>query len=289
MKITEYKNQARKDLGEQYDALEVDLWMGKVLNKGKEWLFVNSDFELDELQAQEFKRGIAELKKGRPLAQLTGVKEFYGLEFKVNEHVLIPRPETELIVDLAKDYIEKNFKNGSVRILDIGTGSGCIISAVVSVLPNAKGVGLDISDDALEVAKENIKPLGLADRIEVRLGDLLNGVKEEFDVVLANLPYIGRKTFNYVAEDVAVFEPASALYAGDDGLDLYRKMFLQLNDLSWRPALMIGEFGAGQENEVSKILIDSFSDNSKNFGKKFEFTIVPDLAGIPRMFVVNFI
>ncbi len=279
MKIKEIKIQAEEILGGQYNALEIDLWLAHVLRQNRQWVFMNSDAEISEELHREFVHGVELLKTGKPLAQMTEVKEFYGLEFKVDEHVLIPRPETELIVDMAKEFIQKNTSLIRPRVLDVGTGSGCIILALASVIPDMVGVGVDMSEEALVVAQGNAVRLGLDGRVDLKRGDLLAGIDESFDVLLANLPYIGTKRFNYVDKNVSDFEPDMALFAGDDGLDLYRKMFKQLSEFSWRPRIMIGEFGFGQEEEMCKLLEQSFASH---------YEIIDDLAGIPRVFVVNF-
>ncbi len=273
------KIQAEEILGGQYNALEIDLWLAHVLRRDRQWVFMNSDAEISEELHREFVHGVELLKTGKPLAQMTEVKEFYGLEFKVDEHVLIPRPETELIVDMAKEFIQKNTSLIRPRVLDVGTGSGCIILALASVIPDMVGVGVDMSEEALVVAQGNAVRLGLDGRVDLKRGDLLAGIDESFDVLLANLPYIGTKRFNYVDKNVSDFEPDMALFAGDDGLDLYRKMFKQLSEFSWRPRIMIGEFGFGQEEEMCKLLEQSFASH---------YEIIDDLAGIPRVFVVNF-
>ncbi len=279
MKIKEIKIQAEEILGGQYNALEIDLWLAHVLRQNRQWVFMNSDAEISEELHREFVHGVELLKTGKPLAQMTEVKEFYGLEFKVDEHVLIPRPETELIVDMAKEFIQKNTSLIRPRVLDVGTGSGCIILALASVIFDMVGVGVDLSEEALVVAQGNAVRLGLDGRVDLKRGDLLAGIDGSFDVLLANLPYIGTKRFNYVDKNVSDFEPDMALFAGDDGLDLYRKMFKQLSEFSWRPRIMIGEFGFGQEEEMCKLLEQSFASH---------YEIIDDLAGIPRVFVVNF-
>jgi len=289
MKINQLKKEAEAKLSGQQN-LEVELWLVEILGKNKEWLFVNGNDEFPAGKEERFWSGIEDLRQGRPLAQLTGIKEFYGLEFRVNSDVLIPRPETELVVDLAKDFIEQNLKTVKTpKVLDVGTGSGCIILALASVSPNIHGVGVEISKEAFKIARENSALLLLDKRVEFKEGDLLENIEGEYEIVLANLPYIGRERFNFVAQNVTDYEPEVALYGGPDGLDLYRKMFEQLRSLNWRPKLMIGEFGFGQDAEMQRILEQNFASSEANLGKKIDYMIISDLAGIPRVFVVNFI
>lgn len=277
MKIAELLSKAKSNIGTNGDVLAVEVWLAEIIGKSKEFVFINHDFEIGEELVQKFFWGIEALIKGKPLSQLIGYKEFYGLKFLVNEQVLIPRPESELIVDLAKEFIE-NKNLIKPRVIDVGTGSGCILLALKSICPEISATGVDISVEALKVAKLNSEKLCLP--AEFYESDLLKGVDDNFEIILTNLPYIGTERFNFVAHDVAEFEPAVALFGGNDGLVLYRALFEQLNLKSWKPSLLAGEFGFGQSDLMEEILASYFP------GKKWK--IIPDLAGIPRVFVIEF-
>jgi release factor glutamine methyltransferase len=262
------------------EPLSAELWLGYLLGLSKEAIFTRSEEDLPDIQTEKFWQGVEEIRQGKPVEQLIGYKEFYGMSFMVNDNVLIPRPESEMLVDLAKDFIQENLTGQEVRVVDVGTGSGCILLALLKTCLDAQGVGIEISPEALVVARGNAQALGVEERVELLQGNLLEPVERECQIILANLPYIGREKFNFVADNVAKYEPEVALFGGPDGLDLYRQMFEQLNQKKWRPRLMAGEFGFGQEEAMRDVLTKYFSDQN--------FQIIPDLAGIPRVFVINF-
>jgi release factor glutamine methyltransferase len=262
------------------DRLAAEVWLAHLIVKDRAFIFANEDLELDTKTVQQFLEGVQEMAAGRPLSQLTGYKEFYGLDFLVNEKVLIPRPESELLVDLVRQFLNTHSYGGKLLIADIGTGSGCILLAILKSLGFGKGIGVEISGEALKVAKENAVRLGLLEQVTWLEGDLLDSLDQPVNIMVANLPYIGRKTFHYIADNVARYEPEVALYGGDDGLDLYRKLFEQINGKSWQPDFLAGEFGFGQQEAMEKLL-------EQYFGSQ-KWKVIPDLAGIPRVFVVEF-
>lgn len=271
--LAEAKNQGLRDV------LAGEMWLGYLLNSSKENLFSYPEREVSVEVQERFFAGVKEMLEGKPVGQLIGSREFYGLNFFVNGDVLIPRPESELLVDLAKRFIDENLLGQQVTVADIGTGSGCILLALLKNCSEVKGIGVEVSDKALDVARRNAEKLDLDGRVKFFQGNLLEPLVEPCQVILANLPYIGREKFHFVAENVAKFEPEVALFGGADGLDLYREMFAQLDRLSWKPAFLAGEFGFGQEEIMREVLAKYFPIGS--------FDIIPDLAGIPRVFVVR--
>lgn len=260
--------------------LTLEVWLAWVLEEDRIFLLKNPQKELSEDQEVRFWSGVDQLIDGRPLAQLVGFKEFYGLEFEVNENVLIPRPESELLVEIAKNFIDNlpGRENRRIRVLDVGTGSGAILLSVLKHCNSCFGVGTDISKSALEIASRNVRKHALDTRTSFICGHLIENVDEECDVVLANLPYIGTEKYNFVSENVAKYEPEIALYGGKDGLDLYRELFDMLRKKKWTPALLVGEFGFGQADDMESLLFKYYRTDG--------FEIIPDLAGIPRVFVV---
>jgi len=216
---------------------------------------------------------------GEPVAYLIGKKEFYGLDFFVDDSVLIPRPETELLVANVIEFCKG--ESGGVRILDIGTGSGAIAIALAKSLPQARVTAVDISEDALKVAYANARVHGVYDRVDFVRSDLLSNVDGSFDVVVANLPYIGLESNNFVSRETLEFEPHIALFGGNDGLDLYRKLFDQINAMEWRPKLLLGEFGFTQADLMRKLLDKFFIQQ--------QCLIQKDYASIERIFMVTFI
>lgn len=265
------------------DNLAIEVWLSYVLGKSKEFLFLNSELELSEAEVDKIEIGLQKLEVGVPLAYLTGVKEFYGMELKVGPEVLIPRPESEQIVDLVKEIVEdEEWGNEELRVLDVGTGSGNIVLAIVAQLKMVKGMGTDMSDQALEMAQENARKLKLSDRVEFKKMDLLNGMEGDFPIIVTNLPYIGTEKYNFVAKDTLQNEPHLALFGGSDGLDLYRKLFQQIVGLSVKPKYLLGEFGFGQAEVMEEIIKENFQPLG------VEWRILDDLAGIPRIFKLKF-
>lgn len=261
------------------DHLAIEVWLTQALGKSKEFLFLNPDLEVGEEAVGKIMSGLQKLEEGVPLAYLTGVKEFYGLELMVEPEVLIPRPESEQIVDLVKEIVEReNWWEKDLKVLDVGTGSGNIILAIVDQLKNVQGVGIDKSAMAVKIAQKNAEKLGLKERVGFGEGDLLGGVIEDFPIIVANLPYIGTEKYNFVAKDTLQNEPHLALFGGSDGLELYRKMFGQVCNLLKKPKYVLGEFGFGQSELMEGILKEFFQP----LGAEWE--ILDDLAGIPRIF-----
>ncbi len=269
------------DFAKQKGLNNIDSWalMKFVTGMEDSKLFLSNDRELTLEQRDFFIENVENLLNGKPLAYITGKKEFYNLEFFVNNNVLIPRPESELIVDMVLEFVKKNGLK-DVIIADIGTGSGCILLAIIKNLKESNGIGIDISKKALEVANSNAENLGIGKQITLLNCDLLDSFNDKVDIIVANLPYIGKVRFNFVAGNVLNNEPEIALFGGDDGLDLYRKLFQQINQKTWKPKIMFGEFGFGQEELMLDLL--------RQYFKEYHFEIINDLAGIPRIFIVKF-
>lgn len=209
-------------------SLDAEILLSWTLKKPKSYLYTYPERKLINRELAKYKQYISRRAKGEPVAYLIGHKEFYGLDFLVNKHVLIPRPETELLV-------EEVLKNKKIkRIADIGTGSGCIAIALAKNNPKLKIYATDISANALIIARKNTKKYKLKNII-FKKGNLLEPVKNmKLDAIIANMPYLSKKIYkkNY---DNLKFEPKIALLAGDDGLDCYRKLFHQINKLKHPP------------------------------------------------------
>lgn len=261
--------------------LDCELVLGFILGLSKEQLFCSNEREVESAECERFFDLIEEVHSGRPVSYITHEKEFYGRKFYVDERVLIPRPETEMLVE--QGITLSRSCGPGVRILDVGTGSGCVGLSLACELPESRITVADISSDALDVVNKNIVRLGLDGRVNVIQSDLLsNFVDQKFDIILANLPYIGRERFYFVAADVDAYEPHVALYGGSDGLELYKKMFQQVMELKHRPKYLLGEFGFAQSDEMI-LLMNTFFEHSVE-----RMDICPDLAGIDRIFVVSF-
>lgn len=209
---------------------------------------------------EQFENYVEQHAKGRPVQYITGVEEFYGRQFTVNESVLIPRPETEELIVAAQERIHKLFgKAAPIKIADIGTGSGAIAITMKCEMPNAEITATDISESALETARLNAKQNKA--QIDFRLGDLTEPLQnEKWDVILSNPPYISYDEAKEMSEVVLEHEPHSALFAEEDGLILYRKLAEQLPPLLKKPALIGVEIGHLQGEAVANFFKSSFPE-----------------------------
>jgi release factor glutamine methyltransferase len=202
-------------------ALDADVLLAHALGVGKEALYAHPERELSAAEDERFRELVERRSRGEPVAYLRGFKEFYGLSFQVDPRVLIPRPETEVLVEAALGRIA----GGPLRIVDVGTGSGAIAVAIAAHEHRVRVIGTDSSRDALVVAQANALANGVADRVEFRQGDLLEPVTERMDLVCANLPYLRDETVTeWVGERSSLaFEPREAVVAGADGLILIKR------------------------------------------------------------------
>lgn len=278
MKIKDLLKTAKKDK----KLLEAEVLLAYLLKRSRESVLAHDDRELSSDEVKIFHNYWARLMNGEPLAYLTNRKEFYGLDFYVDKNVLVPRPETELLVDLVLEIShESQFMNKkSIQVVDIGTGAGSIACALAKNEPKLKIKAVDVSEGACGIARKNARALGVD--IEVLCGDLLEPVKDfKLDIIVANLPYIGTEEHDFVFKEVADYEPSIALYGGADGLKLYERMFKQILDFGMRPAYILGEFGFLHANDMSEMISRYFP-----FA---ESEIKQDLAGLDRDFVINLV
>lgn len=267
--------------------LDIEIVLAHVLGVSKEYLLAHGDGEVSFEDNALFDFYVERLVSGEPIAYITCHKEFYGNDFFVDKRVLVPRPETEMIVENVIGFIEKNVKNGKLKLADIGTGSGNIAISIAKHFqdylddPLDEVFAVDISEDALEVCKINIEQHGLEDKIQALQSDLLEFLEdfEICDIIVANLPYIGEIENRFVEKNVEKFEPNVALFGGNDGLELYKKMFQQVKEKSVKFKLMIGEFGFAQGEKMRELLSKYFEQD--------EWGIYEDLSGIERIFVVK--
>lgn len=213
---------------------------------------------------------------GEPVAYIVGEREFYGFAFHVGPEVLIPRPETELIIDHLLDSLGKG---ACLKVLDVGTGSGALAVSCANLFPNFRIVAVDISFDALKVARKNARLHDVTDRILFVQGDLVELLRTDaFDVVLANLPYVPLSTRDSLSREVLCHEPEIALFSGPDGLDCYRALALSLRGAMKAGALLLCEI----DHTHGQAMIELFSGIARNV------RIVKDYAGLDRVAVVVF-
>jgi len=211
-----------------------------------------------------------------PLSHLTGIREFWSLEFEVGPAVLDPRPDSETLIAAALDAVPDG--DAPLSLLDFGAGSGCLLLALLSELPNATGLGVDRSEEALAVARRNAQRLGLAGRARFAAGDWGAGLDGAFDIIVSNPPYIPAGDIPALQPEVARYEPLAALDGGADGLDSYRILAPQIARLRAPGGIVLLEFGQGQGPAVAEIMRASGLKNH---------VFYPDLAGIDRCILLR--
>ncbi len=257
-KIFEALNRASSYLTENgREEAVAEILLQHVLGRSRAGLLAAMRDEMDDADYEAFWHLIEQHIKGRPVQHLTGYEMFYGRKFSVNPDVLIPRPETEELVEESLVLIQRYISNPAPAIADIGTGSGIIAITMQQELPSAKITATDISQKALDTACKNAIDLGA--EIEFRKGDLLGPLQEEtWDVILSNPPYIAFSEAESMSDSVKDFEPHAALFAEQEGLALYRKMMEDLPRLLNKPGIVGLEIGHLQGEAVEKMLKKAF-------------------------------
>ena len=230
--------------------LDSEIMLSNILNKKKEQIIINSEEEVSRSHVNDFNKLIIRRSKKEPLAYILKKKEFWSKSFFVNRNTLIPRPETELLCDI----IVKTIKNKFAYILDIGTGTGCILLSILSEIKKAKGVGIDISKNAIKVAKKNSSTFGLNKRVNFITKSLDEIYNCKFDLVVSNPPYIKTSDIKNLSDDIRKFEPKIALDGGKDGLDVIKKIIYKSKSILKKSGLLALEIGYGQHYKVSQLL-----------------------------------
>lgn len=223
-------------------------------------LVLRFDQNLDEEDLAHVRALSMRRLQHEPVAHILGEKEFWGLPFKVTKDTLVPRPDSEILVETILAKIQD--QNQSFTIVDIGTGSGCLLLALLSELPNAYGVGLDISAAALAIARENAHCLGLDDRTGFVAGNYSDAVGAGADILISNPPYLAECELADLEVDVAGYDPVSALVSGPDGLEAYREIFSVIQSWDCKPLLMAFEFGYRQGSDLHDLAILSGFENA---------------------------
>ena len=233
--------------------LDVETLLQKVLNVDRLYILLNLDKSLSKEEENLFNKFIEERLNNRPIAYIVGNREFMGLDFYVQEGVLIPRPDTEVLVE---EVIEIAKNKEDINILDIGTGSGAITVSLAKYLENAKITSVDISEIALEIGRKNAILNEVDDRITFVKSDLFTNINKEmkFDIIVSNPPYIKREVIDTLDKQVKDFEPYNALEGGIDGLDFYRAITTQAKDYLKEGGVLAYEVGHDQSEDVSKLM-----------------------------------
>ena len=233
--------------------LDSELLLSKSLNKSREEILINLEQNMNKKALTEFNKYLIRRSRKEPIAYLLGEKEFWSKKFFVNKNTLIPRPETELLVE----KLVTIFKKKKITILDIGTGTGCIIVSLLSELKSSKGIAIDISNKAIKLAKKNACKFNLSDRIKFLIKSFKDFYGKKFDLIVSNPPYIKSKDIKNLSEDIKKFEPRMALDGGNDGLDLIKKIIYKSKKILKFNGTLALEIGNEQIKKVSKILIDN--------------------------------
>ena len=233
--------------------LDSELLLAKSLNKSREELLINLEQNINKKDLANFNKYLIRRSKKEPIAYLTKEKEFWSKKFFVNKDTLIPRPETELLVEKLVAF----YKKKRPVILDIGTGTGCIILSLLSELKNSAGMAVDISSKAIFVAKKNALKFKLSDRIKFLNQHFEDIHGKKFDLIVSNPPYITRNGIKNLSDDIKKFEPRIALDGGNDGLDLIKKVIYKSRQILKINGTLALEIGNEQIKKVSKILIDN--------------------------------
>jgi release factor glutamine methyltransferase len=271
MNIQTVLNQASKILNNSSNAsfkLDSEILLSEVIKKNRQYLILNSNEELKKENIKLFNYLLKRRKKGEPIAYLINKKEFWKQNFYINQNVLIPRPDTELLVEETLKLFNVNSK---LNILDIGTGSGCILLSILNERKNFYGTGIDISKKAINVARFNAKMLQLSNRATFYNSDVDKFLIGKYDLILSNPPYIKQKDLKYLEVDIKDFEPKLALDGGKDGFSKITKVISKTSTLLKRNGKFILEIGFGQKNRILNILKkNNFFINKvlKDYGEK---------------------
>ena len=231
--------------------LDSEILLSNSIKRDKKHIILNPKEVLNSEQLGKFKNLIERRKKGEPIAYLINKKEFWKDEFFVNKDVLIPRPDSELIIE---QVLKIYSKDDQLQILDIGTGSGCILLSILKERSNFYGTGIDISKKSINVSKFNAKQLNLTNRVKFFHSSVDNFNNGKYDIVVSNPPYIEQLSLKYLEKDVVNFEPKLALSGGFDGFSKIRKVINKTNNLIKKNGKFILEIGFNQKNKVIKIL-----------------------------------
>ncbi len=233
--------------------LDSEILLSNSINKDKKYIILNSKEILNLKQTKKFKDLIERRKKGEPVAYLINKKDFWKDEFFVNKNVLIPRPDTELIIE---QVLKIYSKDSQLQFLDIGTGSGCILLSILKERPNFYGTGIDISKKSINVSKFNAKQLNLMTRVKFFHSSVDNFRIGKYDMIVSNPPYIKLLNLKYLEKDVVNFEPKLALNGGFDGFSKIRKVIKKASNLIKKNGKFILEIGFNQKNKIKIILKD---------------------------------
>jgi release factor glutamine methyltransferase len=266
-------NQLRQLLAAQSEtaALDAQVLLAAILVKPRAWVIAHPEHLLSQIEIQSLDAASARLENREPLPYILGYQEFYGLRFTVSPAVLIPRPETEHLVEAALDWLKNT--PGAHLAADVGTGSGCIAACLAAYRPSLHVIATDLSSAALQIAHENVHNLRLSELVWLVQCDLLDGIVGPLDLICANLPYIPTDTLDELR--VSAWEPDLALWGGTDGLELIRRLLAGIGRKLSTPGLLLLEIEASQGPAAANLVRTALP--------KASVKIIPDLAGFNRL------
>lgn len=248
--ITEATNLLKKN-NIKSSKLDSEILMSKAIQKQREYVMLNLDKPLQNESYNYFKSLIKERSYGKPIAYIIEKKEFWKYEFKVFDGVLIPRPDTEIIVEQVLKLTKNKLK---LNVLDIGVGSGCLLLSILKEKKNFYGTGIDISQKCLNISKINANKLGLENRVKFFKSDVDNFNYDKYDLIISNPPYINKLDLKYLERDVYAFEPKKALDGGLDGLSEIRKVIKKSSELIKKNGIFFLEIAFDQKEKVKNLL-----------------------------------
>lgn len=257
-------------------SIDARLLLEHALGLSREQLLLRLDDLLTPAQMHKYDALVARRVNRQPMAQIIGSRDFFGLTFKVTPSVLDPRPDSETLVETVLKRTRDN--NAPLNILDLGTGTGCLLLTLLYEFKHARGIGVDVSNEALEVAKENALRLGLNDRASFIQSHWCMQVEGTFDIILSNPPYIPTQDIFDLQPEVADHEPKLALDGGADGLSCYRAIIASLKPHLASNGMAVVEFGLGQQFAIETLV----KENHLKIA-----SVVPDLQGIARCIVIT--
>jgi len=254
-------------------SLDSELLLSKVIKRDRKFILLNPDKKLDKSDQESFKDLIIKRAKGKPLAYLTGIKSFWNYDFKINNKVLIPRPDSEIIIEQVLD-IYKNKNN--LNFLEIGIGSGCLALSILKEKKSFLATGVDLSQDCIEICRYNANQLRVGNRIKLLKSDVDNLNFHKYDFIISNPPYIKKFDLNKLNKEVKEYEPKLALDGGLEGISVIRKVIKKSAELIKTRGKLILEIGYDQKASVKKML------NENNF---YINKVIKDLAKNDRCIV----
>jgi len=248
--IVKQASQILKNYNINSHELDAQVILSNIMGAEREYLIINNKIDISEKIEKKYQTAIKRRIKGEPVAYIIGKKEFWSKDFIVNHSTLVPRPETELLIYKLINF----FKNRRINILDIGTGSGCILLSILKELKTSMGTGIDISPKAIKVAKRNAEKFNLLNRSKFKFFDFNKYISGKYDLIVSNPPYIPSKDIKNLSKDIINYEPLFALDGGIDGLDLIKKVIYKSNHLLKKEGLLALEIGHNQYRKVFNIL-----------------------------------